>query len=128
MRILLDTHILLWAGLKMARVPVVAATMIDDFQNEVVFSSASIWEIAIKRRLDRNSPTVDARTFRENLLANGYRELPINGLHAAQVQDLPSLHKDPFDRILVAQAMVEGLLLLTSDRMVARYPGPIQKV
>ena len=106
----------------------VAATMIDDIQNEVVFSSASIWEIAIKRRMDRNSPIVDARAFRQGLLANGYQELPIDGLHSAQVQDLPSLHKDPFDRILVAQALVEGLLLLTSDRMVARYPGPIQKV
>ena len=128
MRLLLDTHILLWAALKKARVPAGAAKMIDDIQNEVMFSSASIWEIAIKRRLDRNSPMVDARDFRQGLLANGYRELPIDGLHSAQVQNLPNLHRDPFDRILVAQALVEGLLLLTSDRMVSRYPGPIQKV
>lgn len=128
MKLLLDTHILLWAALKKARVPATAARMIDDIQNELLFSSASIWEIAIKSRLDRNSPIVDARIFRENLLANGYQELAISGLHAAQVQDLPNIHKDPFDRMIVAQAMIEGLLLLTSDRTVARYPGPIQKV
>jgi len=128
MRLLLDTHILLWAALKKARVPASAARMIDDIQNELVFSSVSIWEIAIKRRLDRNSPMVDARIFRENLLTNGYQELSINGLHSAQVQDLPNIHKDLFDRMMVAQAMVEGLLLVTSDRTVARYPGPIQKV
>jgi len=128
MRLLLDTHILLWAAFKKARVPATAARMIDNIQNELVFSSASIWEIAIKRRMDRNSSMVDARAFRQDLLANGYQELSINGLHAAQVQDLPNLHKDPFDRIMVAQALVEGLLLLTSDRLVARYPGQIQKV
>lgn len=128
MRLLLDTHILLWAAAKKALVPEAAARMIDDVQNELLFSSASIWEIAIKRRLNRNAPMVDAHAFRQNLLANGYQELSINGLHSAQVQDLPNLHKDPFDRIMIAQALVEGLLLLTSDRMVARYPGPIQKV
>jgi PIN domain nuclease of toxin-antitoxin system len=128
MRLLLDTHILLWAGLRMARMPALAARIIEDTENELIFSSASIWEIAIKRRLERDSSIVDARVFRQNLLANGYLELAINGLHSAHIQELPKIHKDPFDRILVAQALVEGMLLLTSDRMVARYPGPIQKV
>ena len=128
MRLLIDTHILLWAGSQRARVPDSAAQMMDEPENEVFFSSASIWEIAIKRRRERDAPVVDAGLFRQNLLTTGYRELEITGLHAAQVQRLPSIHKDPFDRILVAQAMVEGLLLLTSDRALAQYPGPIQKV
>jgi PIN domain nuclease of toxin-antitoxin system len=78
--------------------------------------------------MESEGPVVNARLFRQNLLAAGYQELEISGLHAAQVQEFPANHKDPFDRILVAQAVVEGLLLLTSDRTMARYPGPIQKV
>jgi len=128
MRLLLDTHILLWAGLRTARVPLLAAKMIDDPDNDLFFSSASIWEIAIKRRLDRNFPIIDARVFRQNLLAHRYLELAINGLHSEHIQELPSLHKEPFDRILVAQALVEGMMLITSDSIVARYPGPIQKL
>lgn len=128
MRLLLDTHIQLWVGFRMARVPAVAVRFMQDPENELIFSAASIWEIAIKRRLDRDSPIVDARLFRQNLLANGYLELAINGLHSAQIQELPKIHKDPFARILVSQALVEGILLITSDRIVTRYPGPIQKV
>lgn len=128
MKILLDTHILLWAALGAASLPALAAAMIEDGDNDLYFSPASIWEIAIKGKLEQNSPLVDARLFRQNLLANRYQELPINGLHAAYVRDLPHIHKDPFDRILVAQSTLESLVLVTADRTVARYPGTIQKV
>ena len=93
-----------------------------------MFSVASIWEIAIKDALARTHFAVDPGMLRRELLSNGYQELPILGEHAVAVGRLVLLHKDPFDRLLVAQAMVEGILLLTADRMLARYPGPIRAV
>ena len=93
---------------------------------ELVFSAASLWEIAIKNGLGRASFSVDPRLLRRNLLENDYRELPITGTHATAVDLLPPIHKDPFDRILIAQARIEGLTLLTADETLARYPGPIQ--
>jgi PIN domain nuclease of toxin-antitoxin system len=93
-----------------------------------LFSAASVWEIAIKASLGRDDFTVDSRVLRRGLLDNGYEELPISGAHAAAVADLPLLHRDPFDRLLVAQAQVEGITLLTADALVARYPGPVRLV
>lgn len=97
-------------------------------EHELLFSAASIWEIAIKRGLGRSDFRVDPALLRRGLLENGYDELPINGRHALGVNRLPDLHRDPFDRMLVAQAVEEGVLLLTSDAQVARYPGPIRRV
>ncbi|WP_338068579.1 type II toxin-antitoxin system VapC family toxin [Azotobacter chroococcum] len=86
----------------------------------------SLWETAIKRGLGRNDFQVDARVLRRGLLDNGYNELPITSEHSVAIDTLPPIHKDPFDRILVAQAMVEGIILLTADALVARYPGPVR--
>ncbi len=132
MRLLLDTHLLLWsAGWPVTdRSPLSAEAiaLIGAPENEPIFSVASLWEVAIKSALGRADFAVDPRTLRRGLIDNGYVELPILGTHATGVAGLPPLHKDPFDRLLVAQSMVEGLLLLTADPLVARYPGPIRRV
>jgi PIN domain nuclease of toxin-antitoxin system len=128
MKLLLDTHVLLWAAGQPERLPKGAQTLLDDPQNELLFSSANLWEIAIKRALRRDDFRADARLLRRGLLDNGYQELPITCEHAVMIEALPPLHKDPFDRILVAQSVVEGITLLTADPMVAQYPCPIWKV
>ncbi len=128
MKLLLDTHLLLWAAGKPERLPAVARSMIGDPGNQPVFSSVSLWEVAIKRGLGRSDFQVDARLLRRGLLDNGYLELAITSEHAVAIDGLPPLHKDPFDRLLVAQSMVEGITLLTTDPLVAQYPAPVQKV
>jgi PIN domain nuclease of toxin-antitoxin system len=128
MKLLLDTHVLLWAAGEPARLSASARRLINDADNEPLFSVASLWEIAIKRGLGRKDFQVDARLLRRGLLDNGYGELPIMSDHMVAVEDLPAIHKDPFDRLLVAQATVEGITLLTLDLVVARYPGPIRKL
>jgi PIN domain nuclease of toxin-antitoxin system len=134
LKILLDTHLLLWAtGWSTSDGPVdpmpaEAAQMVDDLDNSLLFSPASIWEVAIKYALGRRDFAVDPRLLRRGLLDNGYDELAINSDHVIAVASLPAIHKDPFDRLLIAQASAEGVLLLTSDQIVARYPGPIRKV
>jgi PIN domain nuclease of toxin-antitoxin system len=128
MKILLDTHVLLWAAGEPDRLSKAARTLLDNPQNEPVFSAASLWEISIKCGLGRNDFQVDARLLRRELLDNGYLELPITSEHVVAIDSLPSIHKDPFDRLLVAQAIVEGITLLTVDPLVARYPAPVQKV
>ena len=102
--------------------------MIDDSKNELLFSVTSLWEIAIKHGVGTGVVSTDPRRLRRDLLDNGYSELAITSEHAVAIDALPSYHKDPFDRLLIAQATVEGITLLTVDRIVARYPGPIQKV
>lgn len=126
MRLLLDTHILLWAAIWPERLPAVARAVLEDETNRLLFSAVSIWEVAIKRGLGRSDFRVDPGPLRRGLLDNGYEELPVLGLHAAAVDLLPPLHRDPFDRMLIAQAQVEGTVLLTMDPAVARYPGPIR--
>lgn len=128
MKVLLDTHLLLWVAGSPKRLSKEARTILEDPLNELLFSAASLWEIAIKQGLDRSDFQVDARVLRRGLLDNGYLELPINSAHAVSIASLPPLHKDPFDRIIIAQATVEGITLLTTDAMVAQYPGPIRKV
>ena len=128
MRLLLDTHILLWGAIEPERLPRVARSLIESPDNEMVFSALSIWEIAIKTGLGRADFCIDAGMLRRSLFDNGYVELAVTGAHAATVAGLPPIHKDPFDRMLVAQAIVEGFTLLTSDPMVAKYPGSIRLV
>jgi PIN domain nuclease of toxin-antitoxin system len=128
MKLLLDTHLLLWATINPARLPKKARALVDDLDNELYFSVASLWEITIKRGLGRSDFDVDPRVLYRALVDNGYAELPIAGEHAIFIGDLPPAHKDPFDRMLVAQASVEGITLLTNDRQLAAYPGPIRKV
>ncbi len=128
MKLLLDTHLLLWAAHDPKRLSKAARTLIEDLGNELLFSAASLWEITIKGGLGRKDFQVDARLLRRALLDNGYTELPITGEHAINVDRLPSTHKDPFDRMLVAQATVEGITLVTTDSKLAGYTGPIRKV
>ena len=128
MKLLPDTHILLWAAINPERLPRAAAGLIDDPENELVFSALSIWEVAIKSALGKKDFDADARLLRHGLLNSGYSEIAITGEHGVAVYGLPPIHKDPFDRLLIAQAMVEGITLLTVDRQVAKYPGPIRKV
>ena len=128
MILLLDTHLLLWAVGMPDRLSTEARSLLQDPDNQLAFSVASLWEIAIKRGLGRSDFQVDPRLLRRGLTDNGYRELTITGDHALQVDSLPPIHKDPFDRILVAQATAEGITLLTSDDIVARYPGSVRRV
>lgn len=128
MKLLLDTHLLLWAAGEPKRLSKQARTLIDSADNELLFSAASLWEVAINRGLGREDFKVDARLLRRGLLDNGYSELPIISDHVVATESLPPIHKDPFDRVLVAQATVEGVTLLTIDSLVARYPGPIKTV
>lgn len=125
MKLLLDTHVLLWAAAEPDRLTVSVREMLSDVENDLLFSAASIWEIAIKNGLGRPEFSVDPNLLRRGLIDRGYVELAITAAHAAAVMELPSLHKDPFDRLLVAQARHEGFLLLTADEMVAAYGGTI---
>jgi PIN domain nuclease of toxin-antitoxin system len=120
MKLLLDTHLLLWAAGEPKRLSKQARTLIDNPENELLFSAASLWEVAIKRGLGREDFKVDARLLRRGLLDNGYTELPIISDHVVATESLPPIHKDPFDRVLAAQATVEGVTLLTIDSSVAR--------
>jgi len=128
MRLLLDTHLLLWAAGSPERLPFAARELLDDPQSVPIFSSASLWEVAIKSGLGRHDFRADARLLRRGLLDNGYDELAITSEHAVALGGLPPIHKDPFDRMLIAQSMVEGITLLTADPLVAQYPAPIRKV
>ena len=128
MKILLDTHLLLWAAGMPERLPAPALALLEREETEPMVSAASLWEITIKSGLGRADFSVDPRLLRRGLLENGYSELDVTGAHATAVDLLPPIHKDPFDRILVAQAQIEGLTLLTTDETVARYPGPIRAV
>jgi PIN domain nuclease of toxin-antitoxin system len=127
-KLLLDTHLLLWAAGEPKRLSRKARTLIGNPENELLFSAASLWEVAIKRGLGRSDFQVDTRLLRRGLLDNGYSELPIVSDHVVATESLPPIHKDPFDRVLVAQATVEGITLLTIDSLVAQYPGPIRTV
>lgn len=128
MKLLLDTHLLLWAAGAPKRLPKQARILIENPDNELLFSAASLWEVAIKRGLGREDFKADARLLRRGLLDNGYGELPIVSDHVVAIESLPPIHRDPFDRILVAQATVEGVTLLTTDSLVSEYPGPIRTV
>ena len=128
MNLLLDTHLLLCAAGEPDRLSVRARSLMEDQDNALVFSAASLWEITIKAGLGRTDFQIDPHLLRRGLIENGYEELPVTGQHALAVGQLPDVHRDPFDRILVAQATVEGLLLLTHDPLVQAYPGPITAV
>lgn len=128
MKLLLDTQLLLWAAGQPERLSASARKQLRNPRNELLFSAASIWEIAIKNTLGRSDFRVEPRLLRRGLLDNGYVELPITSQHAVGIDALPFLHKDPFDRLLLAQALTEGITLLTSDVQLAIYHGPVRKV
>jgi PIN domain nuclease of toxin-antitoxin system len=128
MSYLLDTHVLLWALYEPERLPASTVALLEDPASDVWISAASIWEIAIKASLNRADFTASPFEARAEALALGFRELAVDGLHAAQVTTLPRLHADPFDRLLVAQATATGHTLLTVDAWVVQYPGPIENI
>ena len=128
MTLLLDTHLLLWAAGDPGRLSSKAQNLLGDPDTELIFSTASIWEVVIKNALGRSDFRVDPQQLRDGLIQNDYSELEIRSEHALAVGSLPPIHKDPFDRILIAQAQVENVTLLTTDDKVARYSGPVQVV
>ena len=125
MKLLLDTHILLWAAGEPQKLPVKIRQLIEDEENTLFFSAASIWEIVMKNGLGRSDFQIEPRMFRAALMDNGYLELPITSEHVLFVHDLPLLHKDPVDRILVAQSSIEGMAVLTVDQAVIDYGGTV---
>lgn len=128
MTLLVDTHLLLWAAGQPQKLSRPARRLLDDPDERLWFSAVSLWEVAIKHALGREDFRVEPNRLRRGLLDNGWRELTISSEHAVATLDLPPLHKDPFDRMLLAQARVEGLGLVTSDELVGRYPGNVRRV
>jgi PIN domain nuclease of toxin-antitoxin system len=128
MRLLLDTHIALWALADDPRLPPKARESIADEDNHIVVSSASLWEIAIKFALKRGDMPLSAAQALRWFRRAGYTLLDIKPEHTAAVEQLPAHHADPFDRLLVAQALTEPLRLLTHDPAVARYSNAIELV
>src|SRR6185437_3286795 len=128
MKLLLDTHLLLWAAGDPSRLSKEARNLINDPDNELLFSAASLWEVSIKRGLGRKDFKADPRILRRGLLDNGYGEIPIHSDHVVVLDTLPAIHKDPFDRILVAQAVAEGIELVTTDSQLVQYGGHVRRV
>ena len=128
MNLLLDTHLLLWLAARDDMMSPRADALVKDLGNTLWFSVASLWEVTIKRSLNRPDFQTDAAVLRAGLLSNDYRELPIEGRHCLALTSLPPLHGDPFDRMLLAQAIGEGMQLVTADQKLAVYQGPIIKV
>lgn len=123
MRVLLDTHILLWWLSDDRRLPKDAEKTIMDSNNEVYVSAASIWEIAIKAALGQIK--TDPFAVQESIAPSGMVELAVTGTHATQVSRLPHHHRDPFDRLLIAQSLVEPMRLLTTDKLLVQYGATI---
>jgi PIN domain nuclease of toxin-antitoxin system len=128
MKLLLDTHILLWAAGEPEQLSNQAKALIEDPENQLYFSAASLWEISIKNKLGRADFKVDLPVLRRNLLDNGFEEIVITSAHTLAIGALPDIHKDPFDRMLVAQTVVEGVTLMTADSVVAEYPVAVVRV
>ncbi|RXT55863.1 twitching motility protein PilT [Bosea sp. Tri-44] len=128
MKLLLDTHLLLWTAGKSHMLSKEAMELIAAPNNEIAYSVVGLWEIAIKNALGRSDFSVDLSSLRRGLLGSGYREVSVTGEHAIALEALPAHHKDPFDRLLIAQAMVEGMILLTADATLAGYGRAVRKV
>jgi PIN domain nuclease of toxin-antitoxin system len=128
MRLLLDTQLLLWAAGAPEKLSTEARSLIENPENQLMFSAVSLLELGAKRNLERSDLRADPRLLRRGLLDNGYEELAVTGAHALAVDELAPLHTDSFDRMLIAQATVEGTPLLTADPMVAQYHGPVRMV
>jgi len=122
MRILLDTHTLLWALMRPERLAPAHRELLESPEHQVFFSAVNIWEIAIKRALDRPDFDVEPDVARDAAIATGFAELPISGMHAAAVRHLGNHHRDPFDRMLIAQAKTEPMRLMSDDPLIALYP------
>lgn len=128
MKLLLDTHIVLWAAGQPEKLSESARSLLTAPENVLFFSVASLWEIVIKRGLGREDFKVNPRRLRKMLVVHGYTELPVTAEHVLTVETLPLLHRDPFDRLLLAQARTEGMLLLTVDTSVLQYQESVLAV
>lgn len=128
MKLLLDSHLLIWQIGQVRKLSAAAREYLDNPVNDLLFSAASIWEVAIKYGRGRDDFRIDPHLLRRGLLDHGYIEVPVTSAHAAAIEGLPPLHKDPFDRILIAQSAVEEILLLTADPLVAQYQGLVRGV
>lgn len=134
MKLLLDTHLLLCAATHGAHsepgghLSGSVRKLLEDESNELFFSAASIWEVTMKNALGTSEFRFDPHVLSRGLLDNGYQELKISSAHAAAVSNLPKHHGDPFDGLLLAQAQLEGMLLVTNDRMLGKYPGSLVKL
>ncbi len=122
MRLLLDTHILCWAAFDPGKLPAAMAIAIDNPANETLFSVATIWELANKYASGSEEYRYPPRVLRAHALRVGYSELPVTGDHALQMGALPPLHRNPFDRLMIAQAQCEGLILVTVSSVMKQYP------
>lgn len=127
-RFLVDTQLLLWNVYGSERLPARIGRLFRDGRHQFFYSAASIWEIAIKAAKGREDFVADPAAIRDALEANGFHELPVAAQHAVQLSSLPAIHADPFDRMLIAQAIVEPMALITSDERLAAYPGTIEVV
>ena len=128
MKILFDTHLLLWSAIRSPRLPKVSAQMLADPSVEPVFSVAALWEIAIKAAKQMPEFPHDTATVRRSLMRAGWSELLIEADHVIAAARLPAIHRDPFDRLMIGQATAEAITLVTADQIVAQYPGPIRRV
>lgn len=131
MNLLLDTHIALWSVTADKRLSAPARALIENRANAISVSIACLWEIAIKHAIVKQgvpAMPISARQAAAYFAAAGFRVLDAQAAHIFAVEELPMVHADPFDRLIVAQARAEGLILLTSDATVARYPGDVRKV
>ena len=128
MQLLMDTHLLVWAMGEPERMDPALVRLLEDPMNIPVFSVASLWELVFKRGLDRPDFQLEPSLLRQALLEAGWRELPVEAHHVLAVGQLPPLHRDPFDRLLLAQAQADGLLLITADKQLAQYPGPVRRM
>ena len=122
MRLLLDTHIFIWWDRQLRRVPRDVRSAIEDSANDIFVSAATVWEIAIKRRTGKLAYPVPIAA---GIARMGFQLLPISGAHAEHAGNLPRHHGDPFDRMLVAQAVLEGLVLATQDPQMRPYGVPL---
>lgn len=128
MRVLFDTHLLLWAAAATDRLPNAAGDLIRDPETEPIFSVVSLWEIVIKASLGRSDFRADAGTLRDGLLGHGWSELNVRADHVLAVRTLPDAHRDPFDRLLVSQAISEQIKLITADSALSSYGSAVRVV
>ena len=126
MRLLVDTHVLLWAVAEPAKLSSSFRARLEAPENDVLFSAASIWELTIKLQIAKLSLPVSAEEIAGAAVRTGFQELAVSAAHAAGVGRLPLHHRDPFDRLLVAQAIHEPAHLLTADRALARYSDLVE--